>query len=127
MSEPVIIVTGSRYLRDMTRIVAALEYHASTDVLIVHGGASGADRIADAWAIHNGYRVHCFKADWSHLGMAAGPRRNRAMLDAYPDALVLAFPMGESKGTRQCIAAARDRGMRVIVFEMTDSERSVFR
>ncbi len=123
--EGVIIVTGSRYLRDPMRMVAALEYHSSDSVRIVHGGASGADAIADEWARHNGYEVHCFKADWPNLGKSAGPRRNNAMLAAYPDALVLAFPIGQSKGTRQCIAAAKSRGMRVLVFEMTDAERRV--
>ncbi len=50
-------------------------------------------------------RVVVFKADWDTHGKAAGPIRNREMLDRRPD-LLLAFWNGRSPGTKDCINQA---------------------
>lgn len=122
-----IIITGSRYLRDTTRLFNALAEHVMPGDIIVHGGAPGADTLAQQWADAADVATDVFKADWQHLGKAAGPRRNIAMLTAYHGCLLLAFPLGQSSGTRQCIAAARARKHQVIVFEMTDLERKLLK
>lgn len=79
------------------------------------GGAKGADTLAKAVAQQLGLPFHEIKADWSKYGRAAGPRRN-ADLVAECDILV-AFPIGDSKGTRGCIQLARRAGKKVFVFE----------
>jgi hypothetical protein len=58
-----------------------------------------------------------YKADWSKLGLAAGPARNHQMLDQQPDE-VWAFhdDMGRSKGTRECVNEAARRGIPVRMF-----------
>lgn len=57
-----------------------------------------------------GFWVEDFPADWERNGRAAGPIRNRQMLDGKPD-LVIAFPGG--KGTADMVAEAKRRGIAV--------------
>lgn len=107
------IVTGSR---DWTAR-ATLE-RVLADVrpgLIIQGGARGADMMALEWARTNRVDHVTFGARWSELGKRAGVERNIRMLEAYPEATVLAFPLG-GPGTRHCMAEARRRGMVLRVY-----------
>lgn len=80
--------------------------------LVAHGGATGADSEAGAWATHMRKPAHVFPARWKEEGRAAGPLRNQRMLDTIrPDALV-AFPGG--RGTADMIRRAESAGVRVI-------------
>lgn len=87
-------------------------------VTLVHGACSaGADAIADDWARvreADALIVLRYPADWSQ-GKKAGPERNRRMIDENLDAdYVLAFPLGESRGTRHCMNYAASKGLTVI-------------
>ena len=113
MTERVVIVTGSRHWADEEAIHKALEEARPT--LVVQGGASGVDALARAWAMVNGVQCRTFHANWYLHGRRAGPMRNGAMLRAYPQALVLAFPL-DGPGTADCIRQARDLRMRVLVY-----------
>jgi len=85
------------------------------DIRIIHGGATGADALADDWAVVNWVPVDEFKADWARDGKAAGPLRNQRMLvDGRPD-LVVAFPGG--RGTADMVRRARAAGVEVIEIE----------
>jgi hypothetical protein len=53
---------------------------------------------------------HC--ADWTTHGKAAGPIRNARMVALGAD-VCLAFPKGESRGTRGCMRLAEKAGIRV--------------
>ena len=92
---------------------------------IIEGEARGADTIAREEAEKLGIEVEKFPAEWNRFGRAAGPIRNRQMLDENPD-LVLAFHdhiefskgtrntltefnMEFSKGTRNTLTEARDK------------------
>lgn len=86
-------------------------------MLVVQGGARGADECARAWCRAAGVRCETMRANWREDGPPAGPARNLRMLAAHPDALVLAFPLPQSRGTWHCVRAARARGMRVVVHE----------
>lgn len=82
---------------------------------LIHGGARGADSLADQWARAFGVPVIEFPVtagEWAEHGRAAGPMRNRRMLaDGRPDA-VLAFPGGA--GTRDMRRQAADAGIQII-------------
>ena len=77
---------------------------------IIEGEARGADTIAREEAEKLGIEVEKFPAEWNRFGRAAGPIRNRQMLDENPD-LVLAFHdhIEFSKGTRNTLTEARDK------------------
>jgi hypothetical protein len=119
-----ILVTGSRDWTDARVVEVALRaawfefgrYSHPSGLTVVHGGAAGADRIAAAIAESVDWRTELHRADWATYGKAAGPIRNQAMVDAGAD-LVLAFPIGASIGTRDCIRRAEAAGIPVRVYE----------
>ena len=86
--------------------------------LLLHGGARGADRAIGRAAHQLGWPVEVHPADWRRHGRAAGPIRNRELLElavvralalASPAApvavLVVAFPGGA--GTASLVQQAR--------------------
>ena len=83
---------------------------------IVHGGARGADTLAGEIGRGLGFEVIVVSAQWEAFGRAAGPIRNREMLNLNPDK-VLAFhdDLEKSKGTKDCVTEARRRGIPVEV------------
>mgnify|MGYP001577032477 CR=1 FL=1 len=109
----VVLVTGSRDWRDSALIARVLEMLAPD--LLVEGGARGADRIASVWAQGKGVKTVRVVAHWDEYGKKAGAIRNSAMLDLYPKADVVAFPLPSSIGTYDCIRKAVKRGHKVMV------------
>ena len=92
------------------------------DAVIVHGACRGADRIGERIAIDLGMKTEAWPADWKQYGRAAGPIRNIAMLDSGIDE-VIAFPVGESRGTEHTLREARKRGIaRTIWREGSDND-----
>lgn len=83
------------------------------DVIIISGGASGADTLAIDWAVNNWCLFHEYKADWKKYGRAAGLIRNKEMLEKEKPDLVIAFPGG--KGTKNMINLARKANVEVII------------
>lgn len=87
------------------------------EVVIVHGDCpTGADAMAQKFAEETGIATERHPADWNKHGRAAGPIRNKQMVDLGAD-IVLAFPKGKSAGTRGCTKLAQDAGLVVKVFE----------
>ena len=81
------------------------------EIVVIQGGASGADFEASMWAGQRQQECVCFKADWKKYGKAAGMIRNQKMLDESDPDLVLAFPGG--RGTRNMTRIAEEAGVRV--------------
>jgi hypothetical protein len=87
------------------------EIHAKTPIaLLIQGGASGADSVARKWS--QALYVPCLThyADWAKHGQAAGPIRNRDMLQWKPE-LVVAFPGGY--GTENMVKMAMNAGIEI--------------
>jgi len=80
--------------------------------VIIHGGARGADNLAQLWADEEGYCCLVFPADWKRLGNAAGPIRNQEMIDEGKPDLAIAFPGG--RGTADMVKRARNAGIEVV-------------
>jgi hypothetical protein len=114
VSGPRILVCGSRDWTDGDAIADRLADFATDNPTIIHGGARGADTMAENIASLYGYKIERFPAEWARHGKRAGFMRNLAMLDTKPD-LVLAFQSNGSKGTQHTIDEARKRGIRVEV------------
>lgn len=117
-----VLVTGSRNWEDRATIERVLtEIKARygiirEDVVIVHGGARGADRMAGWIAQQLGMKVEVHPADWARHGKRAGYVRNQEMIDTKPD-LVLGFMRQNSPGTRMCISLAQRAEIPVEVYE----------
>jgi len=109
-----VIITGSRDWSNPCLFTALdIEHREQPITLLVQGGAKGADTLAARWAKANDIKCITVHADWDQHGKAAGPIRNIEMLDGFPDARVIAFPLGKSVGTRHCMREAVKRGMKV--------------
>ena len=85
------------------------------DVIVISGGARGADRLGERYAREHGLPFRVFPADWERDGNSAGPKRN-ALMAANADALI-AFWDGASKGTKNMIEIARSRGLLIRVIQ----------
>lgn len=81
------------------------------DITIRHGGANGADLVADSWAVTNWLPVQEVKAQWDKYGKSAGYRRNARMLEPPAPDLVVAFPGG--RGTANMVMLAKRAGIPV--------------
>ena len=75
---------------------------------IISGGATGADALAERYAQETGKPLTVFKPDWEKHGKAAGPIRNRAIIESAD--LVLALWDGQSKGTADSLKKAKALG-----------------
>ena len=111
-----IIVTGSRDHSDAVLITRALNdahqqgARSSVNLVVVHGGCTGADDLADKWATQRGIAVEVHPAEWAVYGKNAGPLRNQYMADLGAE-LCLAFPLPGSRGTWDMIRRAVDAGI----------------
>lgn len=87
-----ILVTGSRDWTDERAVARALDSAARPGelIIVVHGGARGADLLAEEHARERGWVVEEHQADWAALGNSAGCVRNQEMVDTGPD-VCLAF------------------------------------
>lgn len=111
-----VLVCGGRDYRDQAMLFGALDMEAETSGIftIIQGGATGADELARMWCRTRQCRYENYPADWRAHGKAAGPIRNRQMLDEGKPTKVFAFPGG--KGTANMIAQAKARGVPVVEF-----------
>lgn len=124
-----IIVAGSRDYKDygqladvLDRLMTKLQEQSidKSDVEIVSGGCRGADELGERYAKESCIRCSIFPADWSKYGRSAGPIRNDTMAKYAVKAdkgYLVAFPIGESRGTRSMIKLAEQHGLEVTVIE----------
>jgi len=132
-----VLVCGGRDYNDAATVYDVLSsIHISE---VAHGGALGADKLADDWARQHWQTVsrRVYPADWNgpcdsscrsghrryrDLGRPpqpgdqtycpnAGPRRNQIMLDNFRPDLVIAFPGG--RGTADMVRRAVAAGVEV--------------
>ena len=116
-----IVAGGGRDLLWLPAQIAAVLLARTSGQLVhglLHGGARGADRAIGRAALQLGWSVEVLPADWRRHGRAAGPIRNRELLElaisraealscaAAPVwVLVLAFP--GAAGTASLVREAR--------------------
>jgi YspA, cpYpsA-related SLOG family len=129
MERPRILVCGGRDFTDyqflaneLDKIVFNREWIISSDdgnwlanVIVIHGGAKGADSCADRWAVSNWTGLEIYKADWYKYGKRAGPIRNQIMLNKGKPDLVVAFPTPSSRGTWDMVRRSQKKKIETIV------------
>lgn len=111
-----VLVCGGRHYNNARHVFEELDaLHAETPIgTIITGAASGADEIAEEWAGRHEIEYIGCPARWKAHGDAAGPIRNRYMLEQHKPDLVVAFPGGT--GTRGMVGLAMEAGVKVKVF-----------
>ena len=126
-----VLVTGSREWKDREAIYKALTKAVKDNshgwrVILVHGDARGADRMADSVAREMGWSIEKHPARWEehtdncphyHEGervcMDSGKRRNKEMVELGADVCV-AFVKDNSTGTAHCMTLAAKKNIPVI-------------
>ena len=88
-----VAVAGGKEATDAGKIIGQLDKLKAkyADVVLVHGGGPGAEKIAAGWAERNGVHQVVCKPDWDAHGRAAPFRRNDELLSLLPKG-VIAFP-----------------------------------
>ena len=107
-----VAIAGGKDVHDPAAVIARLDQARAkySDIVIVHGGGPGVDRIAARWAERNGVHQIVCKPDWNRHGRAAPFRRNEELLNLLPRG-VIAFP--GSGITENLIDRARQMGIPV--------------
>lgn len=115
-----IVVGGCRDFTDSEYVFKCLdEYLSKTDddeIVFISGHCSGVDAAAEKYAELNGYKTVIFPAEWKKYGKAAGPIRNRLMVEMCDT--VIAFWDERSGGTKSLIELAKRSGKPLTVFKV---------
>ncbi|HTN40909.1 MAG TPA: SLOG family protein [Asticcacaulis sp.] len=113
-----VLVFGGRY-ENSAAVANWLAAHALSEIQakmgsvhiakIIHGFAPGADTGGAMWADGEGYACVGYRADWKRLGKAAGPVRNRRMVNEGMPDFAIGFPGGA--GTKDMLSVLVDQGI----------------
>ena len=108
-----VAIAGGKDIADPAAVIARLEQARAKydDLVLVHGGGPGVEKIAAQWAERNGVHQIVCKPDWQRHGRAAPFRRNDELLNLLPKG-VIAFP--GSGITENLIDRARQMGIPVL-------------
>lgn len=101
----------NEYLREKRK-----EYN----IIIISGGARGADTLGEKYAQDEGFSLEVFPANWNKFGKSAGFIRNEQMAEI-ADALIV-FWDGKSHGTKHMIEIMENKKLlvRVVNYETSD-------
>ena len=124
----IVIVSGSRdyHKTDILDDLMDLDFGFFDELGIFVGDAKGVDATIREFCITKGVEHEIFYADWESYGFAAGPIRNKQMIEAAykfhqesgDEIVMLAFPGPKSKGTKNAIEIAQKMGINVLVREV---------
>ena len=108
-----VAIAGGRDVTNPAAVIERLNQARAKyeDMVLVHGGGPGVERIAAGWAERNGIHQVVCKPDWDRHGRAAPFRRNDELLNLLPKG-VIAFP--GSGITENLVDKARQLGIPVM-------------
>jgi len=107
-----LLVCGGRDFNDELIAYKVLDDLRESITVIAHGGATGADSLANLWAIKNKIPCKVYKADWNKYGKCAGILRNIEMLDKFKPTHLLAFP--GNRGTADMVERATKANVKIL-------------
>ena len=107
-----VAIAGGKDVQDAGAVIDMLDRTRAkhADMVLIHGGGPGVERIAARWAETNGVHQVVCKPDWDRHGRAAPFRRNEELLNLLPKG-VIAFP--GSGITENLVDRARQLGIPV--------------
>lgn len=117
-----VVVCGGRDFSDRDYLFSCLDKQLrkmkrNGRIIIVHGGAKGADTLAGEYAKHNNYQCVVVPAKWKTDGRKAGPIRNQRMAEYATH--VIAFDGG--RGTNHMVSYSTKLGLPVKMFSKRKS------
>ena len=113
-----ILICGERAFYD-PRPIEEFISRFNTPITIIHGAAPGADTLAGRIGQACNHEIISFPAQWERYGRAAGPIRNRQMLDEGKPDLIVAFfnDRSKSRGTNNMISQAEQANKLIAIYE----------
>jgi hypothetical protein len=119
-----IAIIGSRTFSDYELLSTTIKNYLSEHQLnvqsVISGGATGADSLAEKFALENNLKMIVHKPDWKRFGKKAGLVRNTIIIENSD--LVFAFWDGKSSGTKDAITKAKKTGKNVIPQTYSESK-----
>lgn len=123
-----LLVAGSRTYNNYAEMCQILDYLLQNQIaqgnriVIVAGGAKGADEMAERYADEHGYSKHIIPANWEKYGKSAGYRRNESMqryicIPSDNKRGCVCFWDMQSKGTQHNFKLAKDYGNPLKVYD----------
>lgn len=108
-----VIIAGCRDYTNYDEARGFIEYCIETfqvkgTLVLLSGRCRGADQLGERFAKENGWTIEQYPAEWKKYGRAAGPIRNKKMIDECD--VVICFWNGKSKGTGSLIQYAKEAG-----------------
>ena len=121
------LIVGSRSYSDYSEFKRIVDYLLSNkeNIIIVSGGANGADSLAKLYATEKGYEFLEFPADWNTYGKRAGYIRNEQMheyIAKYAQRGCIAFWDGQSTGTTHNFSLAKKYKNPIRVFNVVNKQ-----
>ena len=118
-----VLVCGSRHFTNLLQMKSILQsiFDPDDTVTLIHGDATGADKLSEealTGYFHGGFVVQRYPANWQKYGRAAGPIRNKQMLDEGKPDLVIAFLAPNSRGTKNMIELAQAANITVRIINV---------
>lgn len=130
-----VIIAGGRHFEDYKLLkfkCNEILKNVIEEILIVSGGAKGADTLAIKYAKEKGYKFKVYEADWDNISIPgavasqrkgsdefynvyAGKERNIKM--AKNADCLIAFWDGKSRGTEHMIDVARQKNLKVRIIK----------
>lgn len=121
-----VIICGGREFEDYELLKKACDFYLAKKfetgekIIIVSGGARGADSLGEKYAEERGLEVQRFPADWNKYGKRAGYLRNKQMAEVSNACIAFLSSYGENKGTKMMISIAREK--KLLVREVKEDE-----
>ncbi len=112
-----VVIGGYRNFNDYETLKvfvdASIAQLNETEITILSGHCKGVDLMAEQYAMERNYGLEIFPAEWKKYGRAAGPIRNKQMVEKAN--VVIAFVCERAKGTKNLISHAKELGKRLFV------------
>ncbi len=105
-----VLIAGCRNFNDYKTAKSYIDMcisriRKSGQIIIVSGGANGADKLAERYAAENNFKCEVFLPDWQKFGRSAGPKRNSEMVKVSD--FVICFWDKKSNGTKSTIELSK--------------------
>ena len=106
-----VVIAGCRDYENYDEAKKFIDFYISeirkeNEIIILSGGAGGADSLGERYAEENGFNIEKYPAEWSKFGKSAGPIRNKQMAETAD--YVICFWDGKSRSTKSMIDLAKE-------------------
>lgn len=107
-----VVISGCRYYSNYDEAKDFIKENLNdvllnkNSVIILSGDCKGADALGERFALENNLQIEKYPARWDLYGRAAGPKRNKTMVDNCDR--IICFWNGSSKGTQSTINYAKN-------------------